>query len=112
MTLAVAGVRAETHARIVALDPADSTQLAIGASLHVRIEYQTDEPVRLWARPFRDGAEVKQALSNASEEHSGAGETLGWFALTQTGSIDEICIVAGGSPYRQWVVTRQPVPVS
>lgn len=109
----VAGARAETRASIGAIHPADGTQLAIGASLHVRIEYQTDEPVRLWARPFLSGTEVKQAFSNASEQYSGSGQALGWFALTQAGSIDEICIVAGGgSPYRQWIVARQPVAIS
>jgi len=68
------------------------------------------ETVSLWARPYRNGKEVKQAMSNASLSYTGAGEALGWFALTEPGEVDEIRVIAGGGkPYRQWELQRQPV---
>src|SRR5690606_10233540 len=63
---------------------------------YVRSGYSTDEPVRIWARPFYRGEEVP-ATSNASAEHSGSGEALGWFALREPGErVDEVRISAQG----------------
>jgi hypothetical protein len=76
----------------------------------VRIEYSTDEPVSLWARPFLNGKEVERAMSNASSAYLGSGEALGWFELIDAGAVDEIRIKAGGGkPYREWVLASQPV---
>ncbi|MGH8286359.1 MAG: hypothetical protein ACRETT_11405, partial [Steroidobacteraceae bacterium] len=66
----------------------------------MRIEYATDEPISLWARPYFNGNQVEKAMSNASAQHAGTGEALGWFALTAPGEVDEIRVRAGGGkPY-------------
>ncbi|HEV7716326.1 MAG TPA: hypothetical protein VGO53_12060, partial [Steroidobacteraceae bacterium] len=68
------------------------------------------EPVSLWARPYLNGEGVTRIQSNASEQFSGSGEALGSFALTESGDVDEVRVVAGGgSPYREWEVARRPV---
>ena len=76
----------------------------------VRIEYQTDEPVRLWARPYREGVQIKQTMTNASSAYTASGQALAWFALLEPGDVDEVRIVAGGEhPYREWEVARRHV---
>ncbi len=86
---------ADPGARVVATDPpGDAITLARGESLYVRIEYSTERPVSLWARPYLGGKEVP-AKSNASVSHDGAGEALGWFELIEPGQVDEVRILAG-----------------
>jgi hypothetical protein len=101
---------AESSAKVVATQPSTNATLGHGQSFYVRIEYSTDEPISLWARPFLDGKEVKRAMSNASSAYLGSGEALGWFELIDAGAVDEIRIKAGGGkPYREWVLASQPV---
>jgi hypothetical protein len=110
LMLVAAFARAEPQVSIVAIDPADGAALAVNQSLYVRIAYRTDEPSRLWARPFFQGRQIEQAMTNASEQFTGSGEALGWFALIEPANVDEIRIIAGGGePYRERVVASQPV---
>jgi hypothetical protein len=110
--LAAGGARADVRARIVATDPAgDVIELARDQSLYLRIEYATDRPVSIWARPYFEGKEVA-AKSNASIPHDGTGEALGWFAFNQPAEVDEIRIVAGdGSHAGTRQVASYPVKV-
>ena len=106
-------VRAETVVSIDDLSPADGAQLAPGASLYILMNYRTDEPVRLWARPYANGAAVRQTVSGPSSQYSGEGQALGWFALSEAGTVDEIRVLAGGGdPYREWLVTSIPVSIA
>lgn len=101
---------ADTRAHIVEMAPADRARLGRQETLYVRIEYSSDAPVHLWARPFLRGVQVENAMSNASPWYSGSGEALGWFALREPGEIDEVRIRAGGGdPYREWDVASQRV---
>lgn len=101
---------AESGARIVDTQPSRDASLGRNQSFYVRIEYATDEPISLWARPYLDGKPVEKAMSNASARYTGKGEALGWFALIDPGAVDEIRIRAGGGkPYREWELAREPV---
>ena len=102
--------QADSHATIEAMHPSADATLGRNGTFHVLIAYRSDEPISLWARPFRNGREVTQAMSNASARHEGTGQALGWFALTEPGSVDEIRIRAGGGdPYREWELARAAV---
>lgn len=102
--------RAAAEARIVGTDPPAVSTLGRSESFYTRIEYQTGEPISLWARPYLDGEPVAKTLSNASPQYTGSGEALGWFALTEPGAVDEVRILAGGGqPYREWEIARRPV---
>lgn len=102
--------RADSHATIEAMHPSADATLGRNGTFHVLIAYHSDEPISLWARPFRNSREVTQAMSNASGRHEGTGQALGWFALTEPGYVDEIRIRAGGGdPYREWELARAAV---
>ena len=108
--LPVPTARADSSARILETQPAAAATLGHQEYLWVRIEYTSDEPISLWARPYRNGNEVQEAMSNTSLSYVGSGQALGWFALIESGDVDEIRIRAGGGkPYREWELTRQPV---
>lgn len=110
MILLSAGAHASTTARILATDPGMEAALGRNQSFYVRIAYQSDEPISLWARPYLDGEEVEKAMSNASAKYVGEGEALGWFALIEPGEVDEVRILAGGGkPYREWELARENV---
>ena len=102
--------RADSSARILETQPANSATLGDRQTFWLLIEYETDEPISLWARPYRNGQEVQQAMSNASLTYVGSGRALGWFSLVEPGEVDEIRIKAGaGKPYREWELLRLPV---
>lgn len=98
--LAMPVVHAGSNALIVETHPSAAATLGRNESFYVRIEYAADEPISLWARPYRDGNVVAEAMSNPSSKYTGSGEALGWFALIEPGDVDEVRIIAGGGkPY-------------
>jgi len=104
------GARAEPSVRVVATHPGAEAMLGRDESFYVRIEFNTDEPVSIWARPFFQGKPVQKAKSNASLPHSGWGYALGWFSLDGADAVDEVRIkLGGGKPYREWEALSYPV---
>jgi len=113
LALALAATRsahAAPQVRILETEPASAATLAPNASFYLRLSYQTEEPLRLWARPYRHGVQVPRALTNASPEYLGTGEALGWFAISGSGVVDEVRIVASrGEAEHEWVVAKRAV---
>ena len=64
-------VHAESHAQIVDTQPSNTATLGRNESFYVRIQYATDEPISLWARPYFNGNPVEKAMSNASAQYTG-----------------------------------------
>ena len=105
----ITAAHAGSSASVVKTHPSDSATLCGNEYFWVHIEYATDEPISLWARPYRNGTPIKQ-MSNASMTYTGSGDALGWFSLIEPGDVDEVRIVAGGGkPYREWELTRYRV---
>lgn len=111
--LAVAA-HADVRARVLAIDPPSGATLGRDEPVYVRIQFESDEPVNLWARPYRGGKPVERgARFNASAKHQGAGYALGWFSFTGPAEVDEVRIRAGGGkPWREWEVASYPVRLS
>jgi hypothetical protein len=110
LVLAGGPAASEPTVRVVATDPVPEATLGRDESFYLRIEFATDEPVSIWARPYFQGKPVARAKSNASFRHTGTGHALGWFSLDQADAVDEVRIVlGGGTPYREWVVASLPV---
>ena len=74
--------RADTTVQVVSTDPAgDVVTLGTHQNFYLHLEYQSDQPVQVWARPYYRG-KVVQAGSNPSRVYpTGSGEALGWFFL-------------------------------
>jgi len=108
------GARAETAIRILATHPAgDRVTLGNSQTFYLHIGYNTDEPVKIWARPYFQGREVT-AGSNPSRSHTGSGETLGWFFFMEPGKqVDEVRITAGdGSQAGTRLIATHPVRIT
>ena len=96
-------LRAETNVSVIATDPTTEVVLGRGQPFYVRIAFETDQPVGIWARPYGGGKPIKRYFSNVSASHVGAGEALGWFSLDEAAEVDEVRIfVGGGQPWREW----------
>jgi hypothetical protein len=73
----------------------ENVVLGRNQNFYVRLAYDTDKPIHIWARPFFNGKEVN-AGTNPSLIYSGTGETFGWFFFMQPGDeVDEIRVTAG-----------------
>ncbi len=97
--LGIAGVataRAETHVEILETYPSGSdVALPRNANFYVHLRYSTDEPIRIWMRPFFHGKPAN-AGTNPSFTYTGSGEALGWFfLLSDDAEVDEIRIETG-----------------
>lgn len=104
---------AETAIRILETFPPGKTiTLGLNQNFYLRIGYDTDEPVRIWARPTFRGQEVRSG-TNPSAVHSGRGEALGWFFMMQPGDeVDQIDVRVGdGSVHGTHVVASYPVRI-
>lgn len=106
-----AAAGAGTELRVLATHPAgDEVTLGTNQNYYLRIGYSTDEPVRIWARPYYRG-EAVNAGSNPSPVYTGSGEALGWFFFFEPGDrADEIRITAGdGSAAGTRLMVSHPV---
>lgn len=102
-------VRPAVKVEVAATEPGIEATLGRGETFWVRVQYESDEPVKLWARPYFNGKEAP-AASNPSRAYVGSGYALGWFSFRESAEVDEIRINAGGGkPYREWTVASYPV---
>jgi hypothetical protein len=73
----------------------DEVILGRNQNFYLRLHYDTDEAIGIWARPYFHG-QPANAGSNGSYRYSGSGEALGWFFFSgNRGEVDEIRISAG-----------------
>ena len=103
---------AETKVELLETFPPSGADIVVppGESVYLRFAYETDTPVRIWARPYFQGKEVA-AGSSPSPEYSGTGELLGFFFLDPPGGqVDEIRVTAGdGSRNGTSEIARFPI---
>jgi hypothetical protein len=103
---------AEIQVKVVGTDPPAETSLGRDQPFYVRIEFSTDEPINIWARPYFRGKAIERTKFNASLKHSGTGQALGWFSLDGPSEVDEVhVILGGGKPWRERVAVRYPVKI-
>jgi len=75
--------------------PGEHVTLRRNQHFYLRLAYETDKPVHIWARPYLNGKPAN-AGSNPSQQYSGKGETFGWFFFHAPGDmVDEVRITAG-----------------
>jgi hypothetical protein len=90
----------------------EQVTLGRNENFYLRLRYDTDHPIGIWARPYFRG-QPANAGNNGSYSYSGNGETLGWFFfMGNHGEVDEIRITAGdGSTAGTPVVLTYPIHV-
>jgi len=91
-----AAAQAATTVEVLETYPAgEEVTLGRNENFYLRLRYDTDHPVGIWARPYLRGKPAR-AGSNGSYTYSGSGEALGWFFLMSSDAqVDEIRITAG-----------------
>lgn len=73
----------------------DDIALGRNQYFHLRLSYDTDEPVGIWVTPYFHGKRVS-AGSSPSQTYTGSGETFSRFFFMQPGDdADEIRVKAG-----------------
>jgi hypothetical protein len=111
-TLAIHDAHAETHVKVLGTWPTgDTVTLAGNQTFYVHMAYTSDQPVRIWARPYFNGKEANAGSNPSRVYPAGSGEALGWFFLSDPGTaVDEVRIRVGdGSPRNTSVVLTYPV---
>ena len=97
-SIAILDARADTpgvHLAIVAADPESPASLRPRDGFHVRVGYESAQPLLINARGYRGGQEARASMFNASQIHpAGRGEALAWVAYDDGGAIDEIRVSA------------------
>lgn len=88
-------VRADTVVRVIETWPSgEHITLGKRQIFYLRLGYETDKPVHIWASPYFKGKPAK-AGTNPSYMYSGKGETYGWFFFYEPGDmVDEVRITA------------------
>jgi hypothetical protein len=91
-----AAAQAATTVEVLETYPAgEEVTLGRNENFYLRLRYDTDHPVGIWAQPYFRGKPAR-AGSNGSYSYRGSGEALGWFFLMSSGErVDEIRITAG-----------------
>lgn len=75
--------------------PGNYVTLGQNQYFYLRLAYEIDKPVHIWARPYFNGKPAS-AGSNPSLSYSGTGETFGWFFFdSKGGAVDEVRIETG-----------------
>jgi hypothetical protein len=111
LVLSCVTAHADVAVRVAALDPGTEATLGSDEPFYLRLEFNTPQPVRLWARPYFQGAPVTEgARWSGSLERRGESAALSWFSFDGVAEVDEVRIVAspvGGN--EEHTVTVQPV---
>jgi len=76
--------------------PGEAVTLADGERFHLRLRYDSEQPIRIWARPYFRGEEVAAGSNPSPPYPAGSGEAIGWFFFLEPGAqVDEVRISAG-----------------
>ena len=86
---------AGTVVRIVETWPSGNyVTLGKNQNFYLRLAYETDKPISIWARPYFNGKPANVG-SNTSLSYSETGETFGWFFFMHPVDVlDEVRIMA------------------
>ncbi|WP_028381112.1 hypothetical protein [Legionella cherrii] len=108
-------VFAKTTVEVIDTDPPGNVvTLGKDQNFYLHLHYESDQPVKIWVRPYFQGKEVSAGSNPSRLYPPGSGEALGWFFLFKPGEqVDEVRILAGdGSLGETPVVATYPVQVT
>jgi hypothetical protein len=97
--------------RVAALDPEPPAVLGEHAPLHLRVGYESDQPLRLQAAAYRGGQKMPGRTNPSPVYPAGEGEALVWTSLMDGEAADEIRITASDARWRPLAEARVAVDV-
>lgn len=81
--------------QVTAQDPAEGGTLPPGERLFLRIDYQSQVPVRFWAEGYRQDVLQKQAVVKRTPPYdAGQGEALVWLSFSEPIRINAVRVTA------------------
>ena len=90
---------------IAEMDPASPAVLHGDDDVYVHVHYTSDAPIKIWVRPFTDGAASPAMTMGSLVYPAGEGEAFGWFACPKACRVDSIHLqlatAQSGYPYRE-----------
>lgn len=99
--------------QVVETDPRAGTALSSGEPVYVRLQYQSDKPLRFQVKGFLDGSEAKKltALNPAPLYPAGNGEAIAWVSYDKFG-ISELQIIAMDENWQTLHTVSHPIEMS
>lgn len=89
-----------------------SLRLPDGQNYYLRLGYDSDAPLHLWARPYLRGKPANAGNNPSFVHPAGSGEALGWFFLMNPGNaVDEIRIETSDGAAGNLVLLSFPVNI-
>ena len=85
---------AQVRLFVADMDPSASATLGHWEQFSLRIEYETDRPIRIRGDAMLDGRRVTSINSGSPQYDAGEGEALFWFAYTDAARVDAIVVRA------------------
>ncbi len=81
---------------VVRMSPSSGFVLPRFGTIYMEIAYRSDEPLRLQARAFANGASLDagQAMNASIVQPAGRGKALVWISYSEPAAIDEIQVTA------------------
>jgi hypothetical protein len=112
--LAFHPAQAQTQVQVLGTWPAgDSVTLGRHQTFYLHLQYTTDQPTHIWARPYFKGEPAKAGSNPSRVYPAGSGEALGWFFLDPGAQVDEVQIRVGdGSINGTHAVATLPITVT
>jgi hypothetical protein len=105
---------ATPEVRVTGSHPGLTGELPRNGALYVRLSYRTDVPLRMQAKGFFKGVEVRDEVRwNPSPAYpAGAAEAMVWIAYAASTRLDELRIEVSDERWEPLVVAKLPVSVS
>ncbi|MGQ7792501.1 hypothetical protein ACUN0C_08850 [Faunimonas sp. B44] len=99
---------------VTASHPGTSATLGRDAPLHLRLAYRSEVPIRVQAKGYFEGAEVRRDVRwNPSPAYpAGDGEAMVWIAYGAPARLDRLDIEVSDANWRPLAVMRLPVGAS
>jgi hypothetical protein len=85
---------AQVRVQVLDMDPAAAATLGHWEQFSLRIEYETDRPIRVRAEALLAGERVTSINGGSPRYEPGLGDALCWFAYTEPARIDTVIVTA------------------
>jgi hypothetical protein len=104
-----AAARSETRVQVVETDPAGPATLDNWQHFSLRINYRSDQPIRVRCEPYFEGQRVPSMNGGSPLYDAGDGNAFFWFSYTDARRVDSVVVTGETSSGK--VVAKTSIPV-